>query len=505
MRKIPTNSAARSPPTRPKTELPLDLDGPHITQGASSQHRLYQALCHAITGGIAKPGEPLPPQRTLAKQTGFRRNAVTSAYERLIADGFAVATVGSGTFVAARIPGRINDARKATFTVEPPQQGPLSLGCTHIDERALQRFRAFAGRRMRALGAEHLQYGDPRGSRELRAAIADHLLSARGLRCDPDQIMLTSGTQHALRIVLGAILKPGDQIWCEDPGYPAARRAIGHCGLRPVSVPVDASGIVVAKGRAHAPAAGAAYVTPSHQFPLGVQMSMTRRLELLDWAREAGAFVIEDDYDSEFRYDGAPLLSLAGIDHLSRVIYMGTFAKTLFPGLRIGYCALPERLVGPVTAARAALDRFPGTLMEGAVADMLNSGAFAANLRKMRGIYREARDALASTLSAASDGLLSVPVPSQGLHLVARFDPSTDPVVAARAKTEAGVAGWLLAETCFRARPLPGFVLGFAGHPLPQLIASAKRLAKASLAAFGENREPNTGGIGRVGRLKAAT
>ena len=146
MRKIPTNSKA----VRRKAELPLDLDGPHVTPDASSQHRLYQALCHAITGGIAKPGEPLPPQRTLAKQTGFRRNAVTSAYERLIADGFAVATTGSGTFVAARIPSRVNDPRKTNLAIEPLQQGPLSLGCTHIDERALQRFRSFAGRRMRA-------------------------------------------------------------------------------------------------------------------------------------------------------------------------------------------------------------------------------------------------------------------------------------------------------------------------------------------------------------------
>ena len=484
MRKIPTNS--RAAPR--KAELPLDLAGPHITKTASSQLRLYQALCHAIVGGIVRPGEPLPPSRTLAQQTGFRRNAVTSAYERLIADGFAVATVGSGTFVAARIPARTNSARKTRIVVEAPQQGTLSLGCTHIDEKAVQRFRAFVGRRMRAFGTEHLHYGDPRGSRELRAAIADHLLSARGLRCDPDQIMLASGTQHALRIVLSAILKPGDQVWSEDPGYPAARNSIEHCGYRPVPVPVDASGLRVAKGRTLAPSARAAYVTPSHQFPLGVQMSMTRRLELLDWAKDADAFVFEDDYDSEFRYDSAPLLSLAGIDHLQRVIYMGTFAKTLFPGLRIGYCALPERLIGPVTAARAALDRFPGTLLEGAVADMLNSGAFAANLRKVRGLYREARDVLASTLSTMSDGQLSVPVPSQGLHLVARLDPSTDPVVASQAKAAAGVEGWLLAETYFRARPLPGFVLGFSGHPIPQLIASAEKLAKASLAALRANR-----------------
>jgi GntR family transcriptional regulator/MocR family aminotransferase len=494
MRKIPTNY----PPAARKAELPLDLFGPHVSQDASSQHRLYQALCHAIVSGIVKPGEPLPPSRTLARQTGFRRNAVTTAYERLIADGFAVATVGSGTFVAVRIPARADGARKTRIVIKPPQRGALSLGCTHIDSRALQRFRSFAGRRLRAFGTEHLHYGDPRGSRELRSAIADHLLSARGLRCDPDQIMLASGTQHALRIVLSAILEPGDQIWCEDPGYPAARNAIEHCGHRPVAVPVDDFGMRVARGRALAPFARAAYVTPSHQFPLGVQMSMARRLELLDWAKQADAFVFEDDYDSEFRYDGAPLLSLAAIDHLRRVVYIGTFAKTLFPGLRIGYCALPERLVEPVTSARAALDRYPGTLLEGAVADMLNSGAFAANLRKVRGLYREARDVLASTLSTASDGNLSVPVPSQGLHLVARFAPSTEPRVAAEAKAAAGVEGWLLAETYSRARPLPGFVLGFAGHPLPSLIASAERLAKASVAALRANRKLGAGGAGTV-------
>ncbi|MFB9264176.1 PLP-dependent aminotransferase family protein [Bradyrhizobium erythrophlei] len=501
MRKIPTNSPTPSPR---KAELPLDLTGPHVTPGASSQHRLYQALCHAIVGGIAKPGEPLPPSRALAKQTGFRRNAVTSAYERLIADGFAVATVGSGTFVAARIPAQAAAVRGAKISIEPPQHSPLSLGCTHIDERALERFRAFAGRRLRAFGNEHLHYGDPRGNRELRAAISDHLLSARGLRCDPDQIMLASGTLHALRIVLSAILRAGDQVWCEDPGYPAARRAIEHCGYRPVSVPVDGSGMLVAKGRAAAPSARAAYVTPSHQFPLGVQMTMPRRLELLDWAKEADAFVFEDDYDSEFRYDGAPLMSLAGIDHLRRVVYMGTFAKTLFPGLRIGYCALPEQLIGPVTAARAALDRFPGTLMEGAVADMLNSGAFAANLRKSRKLYREARDVLASTLVNVSEGELTVPVPSQGLHLVARLNPSTDPLIAAQAKEAAGVGGWLLAETYHRAPPLPGFVLGFSGHPVPQLIASAEQLAKASLAALRAKRKPAASARPRPMRIATA-
>jgi GntR family transcriptional regulator/MocR family aminotransferase len=478
MQKIPTNSAARR-----KRELPLDLSGDHVAQGGSAQDRLYQALRHAIARGITKPGEALPPSRALARQTGFRRNAVINAYERLIADGFAVARVGSGTFVATRIPKQV-DVRKASFAVERIQTGALALGCTFIDGRALRRFRSFVGRRMRAFGTEHLHYGDPRGSGELRAAIADHLLTARGLRCDPEQIMLTTGTQHGLQVVLSAILKRGDRVWCEDPGYPAARRTIEQCGGKPVSVAVDQSGIVVARGRAAAPDARAAYVTPSHQFPLGMQMSMPRRLELLDWAKDANAWVLEDDYDSEFRYDGAPLLSLAGIDHLRRVIYMGTFAKTLFPGLRIGYCALPETLMPSVIRTRAAIDRFPSTLMEGAVADMLNSGAFSANLRKVRAAYRDARDVLARTLSDASAGQLHVPVPSQGLHLVARFGPAIDARVAARAKARAGVDGWLLADTCFRVRPMAGYVLGFSGHPLDQLVDAADRLAKASLAAL---------------------
>jgi GntR family transcriptional regulator/MocR family aminotransferase len=170
------------------------------------------------------------------------------------------------------------------------------------------------------------------------------------------------------------------------------------------------------------------------------------------------------------------------------VIYIGTFAKTLFPGLRIGYCALPERLIGPVAAARAALDRFPATLMEGAVADMLNAGAFAQHLKRVRKLYREARDALAATLQEASDGRLSVPVPSQGLHLVARFDSSVDPAIASAAKLAAGAEGWLLADTYARARPLPGFVLGFSGHEVPQLVASAEKLARASLAALRDSR-----------------
>ena len=496
MRKIPTNSVP-SPPR--KAELPLDLTGPHITAGASSAHRLYQALCEMIVGGLVKPGEPLPPSRTLAKQTGFRRNAVVTAYERLIADGFADATVGSGTFVAARIPARA-----------PSRSGRRSSS----KRRSKARFRSAAPISMSApcsvSGPLSAGACAPSGpsicTMAIPAAAANcvprsPIICCRraGLRCDPDQIMLTSGTLHALRIVLSAILKPSDQVWCEDPGYPAARKTIAHCGYRAVSVPVDAHGMRVAKGRAAAPSARAAYVTPSHQFPLGVQMSMPRRLELLDWAKQAGAFVLEDDYDSEFRYDGAPLMSLAGIDHLQRVIYMGTFAKTLFPGLRIGYCALPERLIGPVTAARAALDRFPGTLMEGAVADMLNSGAFAANLKRVRKLYREARDALAGTLRsrirrrAVGAGAVAGSASRRPVRSVGRS--------AGGGRSEGGrrrrrlAAGRNLFTRASTARFRAGI---FRPRDSEDLVASAERLARESRAALHVEEQAGPAGMTNV-------
>ena len=242
-------------------------------------------------------------------------------------------------------------------------------------------------------------------------------------------------------------------------------------------------------------------MTPSHQFPLGVQMSMPRRLELLDWARQADAFVLEDDYDSEFRYDGAPLMSLAGIDHLQRVIYMGTFAKTLFPGLRIGYCALPERLIGPVTAARAALDRFPGTLMEGAVADMLNSGAFAANLQRVRKLYREARDALAARCRQHPTAVYRCRcrrracIWSPGsIHRSIRSLPQ-------KAKAEAGVAR-LAAGGNLSSRASAAGIRAGIFRPPDSATDRIGRTAGEGIAG-GLAREPQAGG-GRTGFVKSS-
>ena len=464
-------------------DLPLRLDGTAGPQGA----RVHQALRDAILAGRLLPGSRLPPSRALAAQLGIRRNTVVGAFERLLSDGLVEARVGAGTFVAEHVP--VGPAAPERSLATPPLEaasgaGVFALGRTTVDALFQDRLRRAVAKRLRTFDPVHLGYGDPRGGRELRERVAGHLLVSRGVRCDPGHVVLVSGTQQGLRLCLGVVLRPGDAAWMEDPGYPAARRALDAAGARLVPVPVDGHGLVVEAGRRRAPRARVAYVTPSHQFPTGVAMRMHRRVSLLDWARDADAWVLEDDYDSEFRYAGPPLTALAGIDAARRVIYLGTFSKVLFPGLRMGYVVLPPSLLEPVLAARAALDRFPPSLLEGAVADLMAGGDVSAHVRRMRGRYRAARDAVAETLAAHSGGALRVAVPDQGLHLVARLQPDPPPGAAARIRDAARVQAWLLSETRLEPDPSDGFVLGFSGHGIADLRDGAKRLARAA-AAFG--------------------
>ena len=274
-------------------------------------------------------------------------------------------------------------------------------------------------------------------------------------------------------------MNPGDAVWMEDPGYPAARRTLEALRARLVPVPVDAGGIDVAAGRAREPAARMAYVTPSHQFPTGVTMTMARRLALLDWAQAAGAWIMEDDYDSEFRFAGAPLTALAGIDGQGRVIYLGTFSKTLFPGLRIGFVVVPAALMDRVVAARMVSDRFPSPLMGGALAEVMEGGDFAAHLRRMRTQYCAARDMVAGTLAQASGGRLGIVLPDHGLHLLATLPDRLPPGAAREIQAEAGVEGWLLSETRLVQGGVDGFVIGYSGHDAAALQQAAIRLGKA--------------------------
>jgi GntR family transcriptional regulator / MocR family aminotransferase len=462
-------------------DLPLRLE----TATGGQARRVHAALRRAILGGQLAAGLRLPASRTLAGQLGVRRNAVVVAYEHLHGDGLVETRRGAGTYVTARLPSRAPVPEGIVAATEPAvARAPCALGRAEADPRLLRRLASAVRRRIAGAGADDLGYGDPRGSEALRAQVAAHLAASRGLLCDPGRIVVVGGVQQGLRLCAEALLAPGDAVLVEDPGYPPAHRTLAAAGLHPVPVPVDAEGLDVAAAPARP--VRAAYVTPSNQFPTGVPMSMGRRLALLDWARAADAFVLEDDYDNEFRYEGPPLTALAGLDGGERVIYLGTFSKILFPALRLAYLVLPPAAVARVVAARASHDRFPPNLTEGAVADLMADGTLAAHARRTRARARAARDALAGALAQAAGDALRIVVPRQGLHLLACLPPGLPARTAARIRAEAGIEAWLLSETRLEPDPGPGatdgFVLGFAGHAVPDLVAAARRLGAAARA-----------------------
>ncbi|MEC9432496.1 MAG: PLP-dependent aminotransferase family protein [Pseudomonadota bacterium] len=476
---------------------------PVLPEGGPRQAALRAEIRRLIETGALPAGAKLPTTRDLAARLGLSRGAAVAAYETLQADGYVEARTGAGTFVAARVPrlptagasapsGGDADpgaAARADATalrdVSPPLPG--AVGVAQSDPRTLATFRALLSRHLALAAPAHFVYGDPRGGRELREAAADYLRAARGLRCAPERIVITSGSQQALDLVARGALSPGDRAWIEDPCYPMARAAMAGAGLTLVPVPVDAEGLVPAAGEAAAPDARAAYVTPSHQFPLGVAMTMPRRLALLDWARRAGAWVIEDDYDSEFRYAGPPLTALQGMDGAGRTIYAGTFSKALFPGLRVGYLALPEPLLDPVLRLRARTDRHPATLAEGALAEFLRDGHFAAHLRRARRRARAARDALVAALRA---GGVMAEAPDQGLHLIAPLPEAVTEAEAIALARAAGFGARALA-VLHHAAVAPrrhGLVVGFSGFPPETLTAAATRWTAALREAVAARR-----------------
>lgn len=434
---------------------------------------VYRALRDLIEGGQLAPGAKLPPTRDLAARLSVARGAVVAGYDMLIADGYAEARVGAGTFVAASVPNLRSGPPPVPRNIDLPPPLPGALGVAMPDPRSMKTLRGLINHHLARPAPVHFYYGDPAGSADLRAAVADYLRSARGVRCGPDDVILTNGTQHGLDLIIRALLAPQDAIWVEDPCYPKAHDAFTGAALRLTGVPVDAEGLDIAAGIAACPQARAVYVTPSHQFPLGVTMSMRRRLALIDWAKAAGAWVIEDDYDSEFRYSGAPLTALQGMDGAGRVIYVGTFSKVLFPGLRCGYLVVPPAARDQVLSLRARVDRQPATLTEQAMADLLAQGHFAAHIRRARRRAQAARDALVAGLAQA--GLAVVP-PDQGLHLHAllpwgRDDTALIAPIAARGMAARALSGMYLA-----APPKQGLVIGFSGFEPETLQRAASGL-----------------------------
>lgn len=314
------------------------------------------------------------------------------------------------------------------------------------------------------------------GSKDFRETIATYLRTARAVRCEAQQIMVVSGSQQALEISARVLLDPGSPVWIEEPGYPFLRYALTMAGCRLVPIPVDGEGLDVANGIKRCRNARAAYVTPSHQYPLGVTMSASRRLQLLDWAQSSGSWIIEDDYDSEYRYENMPIASLQGLDHNSRVIYIGTFSKTLFPSLRLGYMVIPSDLVDRFTAVRRAMDLFPAHLYQAILTDFISEGHFARHIRKTRLLYSERRNALVEAIGTEFGSLLEIGGGEAGMHLVVTLPHGMfDREISVRA---AGQKLWLWPlSPCYLGKASrQGFILGFGSTKAAEIARAVRRL-----------------------------
>lgn len=464
---------------------------------------LYRELREAILDGRLKPGALLPPSRTLASQCGVARGTVIGVFEQLISEGYLESRAGSGTRVHSTVPDQFFRAAKVPQKEAGPPAG------TRLAKRAeLMSFSPFSGaegtrpvrafrpnrpsvahfpvdlwsrltaRRMRLASRELLLAGDITGHRPLREALSAHLGLSRGVVCDPDQIFVLSGTQQALDLVARLTLDPGDEAWVEDPGYPGATTIFRAVGANPIPVPVDESGLQVMEGVRSAPRARLAYVTPAHQFPLCVTMSVERRMQLLEWSRRTGAWIFEDDCDSEFRFDGRPLLSLQGLDPKGNVIFSGSFSKMLFPSLRIGYLVVPPHLVEAVRAARSLTDRYGPLLSQAVLSDFITEGHFERLLRRMRGIYAEHLEVLVEASESQWGERLVVRKTQTGLQTVARLDAGRSAEEFARAAMEVGVEVVPVSRYAIHSKSTDQLQLGFAAVSPPELRAGVETVSR---------------------------
>jgi GntR family transcriptional regulator/MocR family aminotransferase len=428
------------------------------------------------------------------------RTTTVAAYEQLHAEGVVESRVGAGTWVAPGLrqetPARIrrgdgarnadtaSRARRSLDDTDIAGQSelarrPFATGVCAMPAASQRAWRRLVVRRLGTIGSAHLGYGDPFGSLELRTALAGYLRVARSVICDPAQIAIVSGTQHGIDLALRVLSRPGDAAWIEDPCYPGAAGAFRQYGLDLVPVPVDEKGLDVAAGLRRAPQARLAYVTPSHQYPLGMAMHMSRRLALLRWAKEAGAWIIEDDYDSEFRFEGRPQSALQGLDAAGHVIHIGSLSKVLFPGLRLGYVVMPPALIERFAQARHLSDRFPASLVHDVVTDFILEGSFTAHIRRTRALYARSRDALAAMADRHLAPVGTIAPADRGMHLLLCLKPGLDDRQAAEAAASAGVVTKPLSPMYLGRKPRHGLLLGFTGFARPALDEAVRRLAQA--------------------------
>ena len=420
-------------------------------------------LRSAIAIGALSAGARLPSARTLSAQLGVARGTVDAAYDLLAGEGAIETRGAAGTIISAHVDGLAKAPAQRALGLARPRAVmaatplPLQRGLPALDAFPRKLWSALTAKAARAMAETDLTYPDVLGSLAFREEIVAYLGLARGIACAPHQVLVTAGYQGALTLVRQVLLRHGDPVWVEDPGHPQAFQALEVGGASLVPVPVDIEGMRVAAGMTAAPRAKLAVVTPTHQSPLGVSLSLPRRLALLGWAEEARAWVLEDDYDSEFRYTGPTPPSLKSLDRGERVIFAGSFSKTLFPGLRMGYLVVPDSLIETMTRAARLITRGPPLLEQNVIAAFMAGGHFARHVKRMRGLYARRRAALAEALS----GHFPVELAAGGMHLLIRLpDGINDADVARRALAE-GLAPMALSSLSIAHAAGNGLMLGF--------------------------------------------
>lgn len=470
---------------------PREFPSAHLERGTGTllQDQLYRRIRAAIADGRLSGGERLPSARGLAAQLGVARGTVDAAFARLTGEGYLVARGPAGTVVSPALHLRVPRPAAIESAPAPDPARPrippalaFRMGLPALDLFPRTLWARLTARAARRLGSAGLAYPDPAGLPALREAIVAYLAVSRGLVCRPSQVIVTGGYQAAVSLVARLLLRAGDRVWFEEPGYHLARLALEAASARLAPVPVDGEGIDVDRARARWPDARLAVVTPAHQSPLGVALSLPRRQALLAWAARVGAWIVEDDYDSEFHYVGTKLPALKSLDEADRVIYAGSFSKTLFPGLRLGYLVVPAVLVGPVTAAVRVLNHGEPELAQSVVADFMADGHFARHLKRMRGLYAARRAALADALADAFGPRLELALRPGGLHLLARFpggDPNGGDTDAVRRAAAQGLAPTALSTHFIGAAAAQGLLLGFTNIPEDEAAAAADALRRA--------------------------
>ncbi len=481
----------------PKVKGWLELPLKARPAGQALAEWLYRELRSAILEGRLAPATRLPSTRDFSVLYEVSRGTVVQVFERLQSEGYLNSRVGAGTLVSDRVvprshrdsvtpPAWIRSTREAYARPKafaglsfsgPPR--PFRMGDVEFREFPSKLWARLASHRARTMGAWLLPSDDPRGYRPLRQAIAHYLGSSRGIGCSPEQIVIVSGVQQALDLLARLLLSPKARVWLEDPGYFGARIAFENAGAQIVPVPVDGEGIVVSSGMKAAPLAAGAYVTPAHQFPLGMALSLGRRMELLKWAEGAGAFIVEDDYDSEFRFEGRPIPALMSLDRGSSVIMVGSFSKLLFPSLRIGYIVAPPALADLVVAFRVRTDFRAMHLEQAVLTDFIDGGHLSRHVHRMREIYSGRHAALMEAARKYLAGVLDVRNVHCGLYTAAHLKNSMNSGEAEKAASAVGVETLSLDRYTLSAADPGGLLLGFASFTETAIRDGMRRLARA--------------------------